>query len=267
MAATEDLIDYDPEAGRKAFQALETTLRDLPDAQLTPATAKVGLATAFVLRVAREVKAERSAYEALPGIDKALVYNLEPAAWAAWYIQTELDDSQAVKTGVKVPQSIVEPATERRTRMLRVLDYHFGDEPRVARRLESIRAGQGYDDLASDLARLARLYQRYAPDLPLDDKWYDPDDARQANLDVKAILESLATQTENDWPALRMRAWSYLLRCYNEVSSAAQWLHRNDPEAASRFASLYSVARPGSGRRSTPSAPPPEAAREAVIDA
>jgi hypothetical protein len=266
MTATDEQIDYDPASGRKAFEQLESILRALPAERLTPASARVGKATAYVLAVVRDVRTDQAAYEALPGIDRQLIRDLEPAAWAAWYVQTELQDTQAVRTGVKVPESVIGPATERRARMLRTLEYNFGDQPRVARRLESIRSGQGYDDLASDLARLARLQRRYAADFPAGDKWYVAEDADLADGDVKAILLALSTEVGNDWAELRTRTWSYLLRCYNEVSAAAQWLHRNEPEAANRFASLYTIGRASAGRSRQVAEPPPEPVQETVID-
>jgi hypothetical protein len=44
------------------------------------------------------------------------------------------------------------------------------------------------------------------------------------------------------------RAWTLLLRVYNEVAETGRWLLRRDPNGKDEFPSLYSVARPGGGR-------------------
>jgi hypothetical protein len=123
-----------------------------------------------------------------------------------------------------------------------------------------IRSGQGYFDTASDLTRLAALYDEHAAVLAIDQRLHDAGDAAAARKNAETILRSLAEgrcADEQHWQAEVTRAWAALLTSYDEVRAAATWIYRADPQLKERFPSLFKVIRPGGGRPAAPEQPRP----------
>lgn len=143
--------------------------------------------------------------------------------------------------------------------MLKLCEYHFGDQPVDGAEIADIRLGTGHIDLALDLSRLAKLYQKHKNVIKKDPKHYvasDANDARTHSGEILRLLGEARNENARTWADMVARAWLLLLDVYGEVSGAGRWLFRHD-EPETRFPSLWSVARAGQGRpKKTPEEPP-----------
>jgi hypothetical protein len=244
----------DPAAAQKAFTALRSRLLDLAPAEILPVNIDLQKAAIAALAVGRWVKEPelRARFRKLPESEfqQAYVDDLETIALAALHVSVELLTASAASTEAKLPGNLVEEATTLKQRMLRLVEYHFGDDPEDGLEIASIKLGAGYPDLASDLLRLAKLYKKRHAEVELDPKHYlatDRADAQRAANAILALLGAAKNQDQKAWSDLAARSFTFLLRAYGEVSAAGRFLYRND-EAEARFPSLYAAARPNIGR-------------------
>lgn len=145
----------------------------------------------------------------------------------------------------KLSDELVTQATDVKQRMQRVIEYNLDHLPDVSLKLADIRAGHGHLDLADDLMRLAGLYEGHVPILIVDARRYQADDAATAKRLAQAINKVLGDGRGSDvryWSDYLVRAWTFLVTTYEEVSSAGRWLFR-DENGETRFPSLYTVGR------------------------
>lgn len=246
-------MDYDPKAGKAAFDELHPRLKAIPKGEIVLANADVPQAAIAVLRVhaASSAPAERARFAAMPDFDIKHLDDLGKLAWAAWYVRTVTLSAAATNTDVKIPIELLDAESARKERMLKVLEYHLDDHPKVSRIVVSIRSGTGYRDLAQDLTRLAELYADHKLVIEKDVKLYQSGDMAGARKGAEAILGALAADRAGDertWIDLQNRAWTLLLASYNEVAAAGAWIHRKADDVDERFPSLYAIGRAGSGR-------------------
>lgn len=61
---------------------------------------------------------------------------------------------------------------------------------------------------------------------------------------------------------MRDRAWTLLLRCYDEVAATGRWLLRHEPKVDAYFPSLHAAGRPGIGRNKSSKTPAPAPTEE-----
>jgi len=255
----------DPAAAQKAFNALRPRLLDLAPSELLPVNLDLQKAAIAALAVGRMVKEPevRARFRKLPESEfpQAYVDDLEAFALAALHVSVELLTATAASSEAKLPGSLVEEATAIKQRMLRLVEYHFGDDPEDGPEIASIKSGAGYADLASDLLRLAKLYTKRHAEAELDAKHYlasDRTDARRAANAIVTLLGAAKNRDESTWADLAARSFTFLVRAYGEVSAGGRFLYRNDG-AEERFPSLYASARPniGKARRAKSSSVPP----------
>jgi hypothetical protein len=149
-----------------------------------------------------------------------------------------------------LPVDLLQSAAEIKTRMLKLCEYHLGDQPVDGSEIADIRSGTGHIDLAVDLVRLAKLYQKHKSIIKKDPKHYvasDANDARTHSSEILRLLGEARNENAKTWSDMVARAWILLLEVYGEVSNAGRWLfHHDEPE--NRFPSLWAVARAGQGR-------------------
>ena len=241
------IASIEPEAAQQAFSTLKDRLDELDGYRR--ANTDIDRAAILAAAVGRMVRASelRARFASLPGayFDVDLVDILEPAALATWYASLRLRDATVLSSAATVPAALVGEATTVKQRMMRVLAYNLDDDVDVASKLDDIRQGTGHVDLASDLMRLARLYDEHASALAQDNRLYRAGDADEARRLALAIHQILGDGLEGDreyWADYRLRAWSFLVNTYEEVSAAGRWLFRND-EPERHFPSLYTVGR------------------------
>jgi hypothetical protein len=117
--------------------------------------------------------------------------DLPDLAHAAWYICHRQDEQAALSSEARLSAALAETGARLRARMLRVLDFHFEDDPDVGPTLAYIRRGSGYHDLADDLTGLATLYGRHKGSLHGTPAHYHPGDEKEALAAAARILTEL----------------------------------------------------------------------------
>ena len=147
---------------------------------------------------------------------------------------------------------MVGEAQELKARMQKLLEYHLGDRPLLARELADIRLGTGYSDLATDLQRYARLSDDHHEEVASDQKLFHKGDAKRARelsgqivVALKSAMGDKASVTD-----LRNRAWTLLSRDHAEVVATGAFLFRHEPELARLFVPLRAAVAPRRPRRS-----------------
>jgi hypothetical protein len=271
----------DEASGAAALERLRPQLAALAGDRLGPARFNVRLAAAAGLGLCQLVAEQnlRPSLAALAQVklfDLAHLDGLADLSRALWYVRHRLDQQTALRSRATLPAPLVAAATELRSRMLRVLTFRFDDQPPVAARLDYIRSGTGYQDLADDLFQLAGLYAEHRAGLAGTPAPYDPQDQAHAAKQADQILTHLGLSPELDksgqrtavdsasWIDLQRRAALLLGRAYDEVATAARFICRQDEALVGRLAPLASIARSRPSRSGTtdPSDPPAAPADE-----
>jgi hypothetical protein len=244
----QDIIDgMDPSKAALAFEEMSPLLRTQTESRR--ANTDINKAVVVAASVGRMVKQPemRAEFAALPAtrFDVQHVDRLESAALATWHASLALRNATALTSGAKIPDTVVAEATDLKQTMMKVLDYYLGQSTDVYNILADIRGGTGYVDLASDLARLAELYQIHAPVLAVDTVRYKATDREDAGRLAQAIHQVLGDGQHSDaryWTDYLARAWSLLVITYDEVSATGRWLFRHE-DGETRFPSLYAIGR------------------------
>ncbi len=247
-------MSIDPKLAAESFAKLEERLRQIPRDQLQEPRANLQRAANAALSVAEqltreEVRARFVELAARGGFDLGLLDDLPLAAAAAWHVRQQVVQAGDAGVEPQLPVALFQQATALRARMIKVLDYHRGEDPVVAARLAAIRGGKGHQDLASDLATLAGLYRQHRASLADDHRHYRASDEEEAHRVAASILTVLAGGSGPElahWTEMQSRVWTLLQRAYDEVRRAGHYLfYYEDPE--DRFPSLYAAARSSRG--------------------
>lgn len=258
MSDPNNLESLDPQAAAKAFAAIRPRLLAIPNERVEPARADVAKAAVVAWSVARFIQQPdiRARFARLPKeeFDQTHVDDLAPIALATFHAAVELQSAQATASIAKLPVDLLQSATEIKSRMLKLVEYHLGDHPADGAEVADIRLGSGYLDLAIDLSRLSKLSQKHKSILQKDPKNFvasDANDARKHSNEILRLLGEARNENAKTWSDMVARAWILLLEVYGEVSSAGKWLIRKDNSEA-RFPSLWAAARAGQGRPKKP---------------
>ena len=191
---------------------------------------------------------------------------LPDLARACLSLRHELDRTTAQTSEAQLPESLVTQALAVRTRMLRVLDFHFDSDPQVAPGLAAIRSGSGYQDLASDLMALGGLYGEHKKTLaagtPLHYRAGDSTEAAQLASRIVAELGKSLGQAARSAQAQQLaQVTTLLVTAYDEVTAVGRHLCRHNPAQVARFPSLFTVTRsrrrPSAGDSPSASEPAP----------
>jgi hypothetical protein len=239
----------DPKQAEEAFRTLEPRLLAIPRDRLQEPRINPRRAGEAAREVGHalgqpEVRARFVELAGRDGFDLQLLDDLPLAAGAAWYARSKLEEASQASDAAQVPLQLFQEATGLRTRMLKVLDYHLGDDPVMAARLAAIRGGKGHQDLANDLHALADLYEQRHAELADDHRHYrgaDEDAARRA---AGAILQALSGSGPEvtRWTEMQSRTWTFLQQCYEQVRRAGQYLfYFEEPDEL--FPPLFAAAR------------------------
>ncbi|AKF03672.1 hypothetical protein [Sandaracinus amylolyticus] len=244
---TSDEILYDHRTAERAFEQTRTERAAYAVASLP--RLDVALASAFFVEQARRLRAPEVARE-LAKIHPDLLPpdaadRIETSAWALWFAHTTWLAESSGKTSAKLRVTTLQAATELKRRMTKVATFVLDDDPTAAAELAAIASGVGHADLASDLARLARLYARHADDLASAGPRYRAADARRARELSAAILAELGEgdpDGETTWRNETSRAFQLAEETWDRTRA---FLHAIDFEhGEERYPSVWSI-RPG----------------------
>ena len=254
----------DASAARAAFDDLQAELDAVSLDQLQPVRVDIQAAAAVAHSIAvRDGAPERRAlFERLATsglFEMQWLDSLAALSLATWHTRQQQKSSSGGAVGGTIPVTLVEEASALRARMLRVLEYYFGDHPSVGPKLDVVRVGSGYQDLAGDLQVIADMYE----DAPLhailsrDPMYYRVEDPARARELASAIFDALGLGSEGQAKRLAessQRAWTLLSRTYDKVRSAGQYVFADQEDVAATYPSLVSFVRASATRR-PPSAP------------
>jgi len=139
----------------------------------------------------------------------------EQVAWAAVYVRRKQLEAAVQHSEARVSTETDTSTRELREKMLRVLTYHFGHEPEMAKALEDIRVGSGYLDRANDLEALAELYEAHAAKLAGDRVFYDAGDAARAWKGAETLYRAAGGDGGSEaaaWTARAAKLWPEMTR-------------------------------------------------------
>jgi len=200
------------------------------------ATRAGGVLTSLLAHDELRVAFERIA--AAGFFDPTLLERLGRYLPALWYV-AHMQKDEATTTSQALPPELLEAASQRRQRMLKVARHHLDEHPEEKPRLEAIKHGNDRARLANDLVTLAGIYQRHRETLQ-SDRFYRHDDAPKAMSDSQTIRAGLGKVPHG--PSWRERAealFTLVSRDYQELRSTGHWLLRAKPEEArTRFPTM-----------------------------
>jgi hypothetical protein len=249
--STSDFV-YDAQSAERGYRDTVALRAEVKDATL-PAL-DLQKAAIFGLRMASELEKPetRAKFARLHDelLSPSIVNRVGPAAWALWYASAQRETADAAASAQRLSLETLKRADELRKRMMRVAEYMFADDTDLGSEVASIRAGTGHADLASDLTRLAAIYDAKKALLSAAGEHYRAGDAKQARLVVGAILSELALGESKSATEARMeaaRAFVVLASAYDRVRRFA-WAMFEDGET--RFPSIYSIRTSSRSRSS-----------------
>jgi hypothetical protein len=246
-------------AARAAFDNVQARLDAMPLDQLQPIRVDIQAAAAVAHGIAVRDSApeRRAAFERLSqsGVfEMQWLDSLAELSLATWHARQQQQLSSGVTSGATIPVDVVEEASAVRSRMLRVLEYYFGDDPIIGPKLSVVRAGTGYQDLANDLEVTADLYEE--PSLKAlitrDPLHYRAEDAARARALSSATFSALGLGSDGQAKRLAessQRAWTLLSRTYDKLRLAGQYVFADQEDVAATYPSLVAFVRASATRR------------------
>jgi hypothetical protein len=253
----------DPAAAKKAYEAMTPRMNALAKDDLALLNIDAQEAAIIALSVSRFLaEPEPSARFALLDaklFDPAHLGDLATIALTVSHAYVELQSARAQTTEAKLPVALVDAATEVKERMLECAEYLFKRHTVLSREVASIRVGAGYRDLASDLIRLAKVYEDNKATVEKDPLNYRSTDAAEARTYAQKVLTSLGeaqSAEEKRCVAALTRAWTLLRGTYDEVQAAGSFIYRHE-EPEDKFPSLYASSGGGRSKKAKEPAPPP----------
>ncbi|WP_437588473.1 hypothetical protein [Sorangium sp. So ce1000] len=196
--------------------------------------------------------------------------HLKAVALLMLHAYRQADAAGAFTSGAKLSAALDKESAEVESRLQKVCEHFFGDDPEVGPVLRRLSPGTGYLDRAYDLLGYADIYQAKLDVVSKDPVHYratDVADARRLAAQILAVLGAALSPKAREAYDLLQRAWTLAKPLYTEVQELGLRFLRYDPQREARLPSLYVVGRAGQGRKRTrrePAAPgggnvPPDA--------
>lgn len=255
-------LSFDPEIGEAALLSCKDALLGIDPTQVSPPNLDCSYAAIASMALVIHLESAKiaAAFAKMPSefMGDATPALLRTLAQTLFYLETRTRTKEATTSGVRVDVALITQGTEVRERMLRVLTYYFQDDALMTAELADIRSGQGYVDLASDLARLATHYTQHASALADDRKHYDPQDQVLARGISKEILSALQRGADESIVDLRNRAFTKLARVYSRLKAAGDFIFSESQLELAMFPALRHavVSQTSRSQRSADPAPP-----------
>lgn len=252
-------LSFDPEIGEAALLTCKDALLGIDPTQVGPPNVDCIYVAVVAMALAIHIEGPKVApvFVQLPPVflGDATPALLRVLAQTVFYLETRARTKEATTSTVRVDVALMSEGVALRDRMLRVLNYYFHDDPLMQAELASIRSGQGYVDLASDLARAATHYTQHAAALAEDKKHYDPKDQIRARGISKEILSALQAGADNSLVDLRNRAFTKLTRVYARLKAAGDFIFAENPAQLALFPALRQAVINQTARNKRPADP------------
>jgi hypothetical protein len=210
--------------------------------ELIPINLDIPAVVATALGVAPKINALRAQIlETMPKTDMSLIDGLEDAARALFYVNARSEDS---KTALSLA-STAEKAFVVRTQLMRDVESLASYGLLDGSRLQHLRGGNAYRNVASDIVTLVDLF-RGAWDAvkgrtPVTEQALDAAVELSNALVVGAGLREQAdTDLQHHHDVERLRAYAWFMRCYEEARRALLHLRWHEGDADKIAPSLYS---------------------------
>ncbi|MFO0613671.1 MAG: hypothetical protein U0414_13830 [Polyangiaceae bacterium] len=262
VAETEMTIDtgqaelgFDPVIGERSLLLVKAILMLIDPSRVIASNVDCCYAANEAAALATNIESPRIAekFAKMPAeyMGDATPASLRTLAHALFYLETRARTKAATSSNVQVSLALMNEGVELRERMLRVLGYHFVGDPDMTAELADIRSGQGYMDLATDLARLATHYTQHASALAEDKRHYHANDQVRARGISKEIFAALQGGSDTAIVDLRNRAFTTLLEVYGRLKAAGDFIFADSPTDLALFPALRQavVARTARSRR------------------
>jgi hypothetical protein len=242
---------------RAAYARILSRLEQVDETALAPRTTNMSEAALASIGVAERV-AEPALYARFQSIpatefDIAHADDLGDLAWGTLHAAMEADKIRYVLSRSRLPEGLLDEATEVKNRMQASCEYLLAEDPTAGPEVERLRAGRGHRDLAADLHGYAALYEAHQALLEKDPKNYRPsdmDDALRLGEEIFSLVGGSLTEKERSASAQLVRAWTLLLQSYEEVRATGHYLLRHDKASAEMmFPSLFTIGRAPRSRR------------------
>jgi len=250
-------LSFDPEQARRAFEALRPIVESMEASEVVTPRVDLKQTAVFLLGIARTLR--EGEVEAALGVlpeevwPAGMASEVEQVGWALWYADTEHKGSELGRSTRQLSLELLDEATTLRAQLLRVATYHLEDDAEAGGLLAAIRQGSGYTDLASDLSRLAGMFERWGDVLSQDQRFFDKDAIPRARQLAAAIVDALSAPATAA-SALRPGLFGMALDRYAHCQAAVGLVFRRSPGTLARFPSLFAAVRKAPTRRSSPPA-------------
>ncbi|KYF83449.1 hypothetical protein BE11_40425, partial [Sorangium cellulosum] len=180
--------------------------------------------------------------------------HLKALALILLHAYRQADAAGAFSSGAKLSAALDKESAEVESRLQKVCEHFFGDDPELGPVLRRLSAGTGYLDRAYDLLGYADIYQAKHDIVASDPVHYratDLADARRLASQMLVVLGAALSPKAREAYDLLQRAWTLAKPLYVEVQELGLRFLRYDPQRDARFPSLYVVGRAGQGRKRT----------------
>lgn len=240
-----------------AYARVEDEIMRLDPSDLVVINIDVPTAVSIVLGALPAVRPLRGdIVDQLPRFPIATLDDLEAIALAAWYAHLTALSPRANNRQIK---DLLEEATPLRATLLSDADALARRGLVPAATVADIRAGQGHIDTANDLVALAALFSSSWPEIHGKTAATEDEVRRAAQLGPQ-LLAALGVRDQGripsgEAPGRRARAFSLLVRTYDQIRRAVGYLRWDEDDADSIAPSLYK-GRGGRAPADAPSAAP-----------
>ena len=172
------------------------------------------------------------------------ITKLNTYALALWQAETEYRQRQVEEETLKTPPAdLVDACRETRDGLVAAAQYVFRNDKKASEVLADITRSTGYQDLADDLNRLARLFNVHWRQVNGNSEVRKDDLDRAEHLGARLMnIVSLETSPGlAEWTEKRQQAWTLLHRAYQEVRDAAAYIHRAAPDKLAAYPSVFAT--------------------------
>lgn len=240
----------EPKVAKAAYERLAPRLHALARDELAVVRADVQVAAIFAGTVAREIAepALRARFVKLGQTgehDPACSASLGDVALAAWYTGHRCLLAGAALPSSKIPITLLDEAMALRARLLDAAEWQLRAAGDIEEAMLLLEPERSCRDVANNLLELSEIRARAGNGRTEDERARVERELRRARELGEELLARSSGATAEDphtWSLQVRRAWTLLLRTYDEVRRAGRFLFPGE-EGEMRFPPLVGVTR------------------------